>query len=331
MGKDYYQILGVARDADDAAIKKAYRKLALKWHPDKNSSPSAQAKFQEISEAFAVLSDAEKKKVYDQYGEEGLKGGIPGGSGGSGPSFHFSGGPGGGFDQKAAEEIFKQFFGGGGGGSMFSFGGDDDDGGFGLGGGGHPFFSMGQSQSQGRGRRQRSKPQVVKRKLGCTLEELYSGFEKKLKVTKKIQDSQTGQVSQVSNVLTVTGKPGWKAGTKVTFAGSGDELNGQPAQDIMFVIEQKPHSVFTREGDNLSAKIPISLKDALCGTTVKLTGIDGKPLTVPVSGVTPETVKIVNGQGMPKKSGGRGNLILRFKVNFPSLSNSQKERLREVL
>ena len=71
MGKDYYAILGVARDADEGAIKKAYRKMALQYHPDKNKSPSAAAKFQDISEAFQVLSDANKKTIYDKYGEEG--------------------------------------------------------------------------------------------------------------------------------------------------------------------------------------------------------------------------------------------------------------------
>jgi len=133
-GRDYYKILGVPRSADDRAIKKAFRKLSIQWHPDKNpdNKEEAQEKFKEIAAAYTVLSDAEQRKVYDQFGEEGLQGG--GGGGGAGAAA-------GGIDPM---EIFKQFFGGenpfggmgGGGGNTnvkFSFGG----------GGGSPFGGMG--------------------------------------------------------------------------------------------------------------------------------------------------------------------------------------------
>merc|ERR1712008_28574 len=88
MGKDYYIILGVTRGASDDEIKKAYRKLALKYHPDKNQSPGAEEKFKEIGEAYDVLSDSKKKQIYDQYGEDGLKGSMGGGGGHSGPTSH---------------------------------------------------------------------------------------------------------------------------------------------------------------------------------------------------------------------------------------------------
>lgn len=90
MGKDYYKILGIAKNASEDDIKKAYRKLALKYHPDKNKSSGAEEKFKEIAEAYEVLSDKKKRDIYDQVGEEGLKGGIPGG--GSGPTGAPSGG-----------------------------------------------------------------------------------------------------------------------------------------------------------------------------------------------------------------------------------------------
>ncbi|GJJ77649.1 hypothetical protein EMPS_10008 [Entomortierella parvispora] len=151
MGKDYYVILGVDKAATDDQLKKAYRKLALKYHPDKNSAPDAQKKFQDISEAYEVLSDKNKRAVFDQFGEEGLKGGAssgpegaggpggfpPGGfsgfPGGGGHTFSFTstpggmGGAGGGFRPTDAEDIFKQFFSSFGGGGGF---GDDDMGGF---------------------------------------------------------------------------------------------------------------------------------------------------------------------------------------------------------
>lgn len=112
---EYYQILGVERDSDEATIKKAYRKLALKWHPDKNpdSKEEAERKFKNISEAYDVLSDAEKRRIYDRYGKEGLTGPAPGGGQGGGHhgfSFNFGGGRGGGFHFRSADEIFREFF-----------------------------------------------------------------------------------------------------------------------------------------------------------------------------------------------------------------------------
>jgi DnaJ family protein B protein 4 len=168
MGKDYYQILGVSKSASPAEIKKAYKKLALKWHPDRvppEKKDEAQAKFQEIGQAFDTLNDPEKKRIYDQVGEEGLNGagsmpegfaeqfrgaggggggsmpgGMPGGAGG--PRFHFSSGgmPGGaqGFHFSNAEDIFKNFFGTS---DPFAAGGGSDDEG-GNGGGGFSFGGM---------------------------------------------------------------------------------------------------------------------------------------------------------------------------------------------
>lgn len=107
MGKDYYKMLDVPRSATDDEIKKAYRKMALKFHPDKNKAPGAEEKFKEVAEAYDVLSDAKKKEVYDKYGEDGLKGGMgnePGhGPGGPGYHYSFTGDP---------RKIFSQFFGG---------------------------------------------------------------------------------------------------------------------------------------------------------------------------------------------------------------------------
>jgi len=113
---DYYQLLGVEKDSDEATIKKAYRKLALKWHPDKNpdNKEEAERRFKNISEAYDVLCDAEKRRIYDRYGKEGLTGPAPGGGQGGGGqhgfSFNFGGGRGGGFHFRSADEIFREFF-----------------------------------------------------------------------------------------------------------------------------------------------------------------------------------------------------------------------------
>jgi DnaJ-class molecular chaperone len=137
MGKDFYQVLGVTKNADAKELKKAYRKLALKWHPDKNQDnvEEAQAKFQEISEAYDILSDPKKKEIYDQYGEEGLKsGGNFGQSSPEGYQFYQ-------FSQTDAENLFRKFFEGFGNDSHFSFGSDN-----------FQFFSNGNSSFKGKGR-----------------------------------------------------------------------------------------------------------------------------------------------------------------------------------
>eukprot|EP00051_Salpingoeca_urceolata_P002264 m.48570 g.48570 ORF g.48570 m.48570 type:complete len:406 (+) comp12012_c0_seq1:461-1678(+) len=134
MGKDYYDVLGVSRDADEAAIRKAYRKLAMKWHPDRNpdNQEAAEDKFKEVSEAYEVLSDPDKRKTYDQFGEDGIKGGGMGGGGGGGPGFH------------DPRDIFAQFFGGADPfASLFSdMGGGMGGGGMGGPGGPQMFMSM---------------------------------------------------------------------------------------------------------------------------------------------------------------------------------------------
>lgn len=175
MGVDYYAILGVPRDADDNKLKTAYRKMAMKWHPDKNQgSKEAEKKFKEISEAYDVLSDPNKRAVYDKYGEEGLKGGPPPESFGKENEGFGAGMPGANtqhyeFSNKDAARIFEQFFGGGGmGGFGGGFGGMDDFEGMFGGMGGFPG-----GRKRGRG----GSPQEVT--LRVSLEDLFSGCKKK--------------------------------------------------------------------------------------------------------------------------------------------------------
>jgi DnaJ-class molecular chaperone len=311
MGKDYYSILGVARDADAAVLKKAYRKLAMKWHPDKNpdDQAAAQAKFQEISEAYDVLSDPEKRRIYDQFGEEGLKAG-----GGGGASS---------FTQGNAEETFRTFFGG-----SSPFG--DIFAGFGGTGGGRAHASRmpgGFRFSFGGEPPPPQAPPPYTVNVSCTLEQLFTGTVKKLKITRNVfgRDEET--------VIDLEIRPGWKDGTKITYPGDGDQQSGQPPQDLVFIIRELQHPIFVREKDDLIVNKTITLAQALTGFVIQQQGIDGHPLQLPINDVVaPGTERRLSGQGMPSKGRGRGDLIFRFKVTFPaSLSQNQRDTIKRCL
>ncbi|KAJ4847086.1 hypothetical protein Tsubulata_040923 [Turnera subulata] len=345
MGVDYYKLLGVSKDAKDDDLKKAYRKLAMKWHPDKNpnNKKEAEAKFKQVSEAYEVLSDPQKRAVYDQYGEEGLKGQVPPpGSGGSGASFYSTGeGPGGfRFNPRNADDIFAEFFGqsspfGGMGGMGGGFGGmrgsrlsgglfgDDIFGGpFGEGGG----ASMHQSAPR--------KAPPIEKKLPCSLEELYKGATKRMKISREIVDA-SGNAMQVEEILTIDIKPGWKKGTKITFPEKGNEQPNIIPSDLVFIIDEKPHPVFTRDGHDLIVTQKISLAEALTGYTVHITTLDGRNLTIPINNVIhPSYEEIVQKEGMPiqKDPTKRGNLRIKFNIKFPMrLSADQKAGIRKLL
>ncbi len=366
-----YDSLGVPSSASQEEIKKAYRKAALKWHPDKNKDkPEAGEKFKEVSQAYEVLSDPEKRKVYDQYGLEFLlrgggapppgaeEGGMPGGAGGAFPggfqsfgggpgggrSFHFStNGGSGGFNFGNPEDIFAQFArnsGGGGGGA--SFGGDDDLfdllGGMGgsrsrrAGGGGFSSAGFGGSP-RAQPRPQTPEVSIVEKDLPVSLEDLYKGSKKKMKINRKKFDAN-GQRSKEEKILEMDIKPGLKAGSKIKFAGVGDETDGG-SQDLHFIVSEKQHPTLKREGDNLRTTIELDLKEALTGWERRVKTIDGKELPVRGGGPTqPGSVQTFPGQGMPisRKPGQRGDFLVEIKVKFPtSLTSAQKTKIKEAL
>lgn len=359
-----YDSLSISPTASQDDIKKAYRKAALKYHPDKNKdNPQAGEKFKEVSQAYEVLSDPEKRKVYDQYGLEFLlkggsapppgaeDGGMPGGFGGfpaggfqsfggGGPggarTFHFStgGGPGGsGFNFGDPADIFAQFAKGQGGG--FGAGGDDDDIFEMLGGGGRRRGTGAGYRSSPRGppRPQTPEVSIVEKDLPVSLEDLFKGTKKKMKINRKRYDAKGQQVKE-EKILEMDIKPGLKAGSKIKFAGVGDETDGG-SQDLHFIVSEKPHPTLKREGDNLKTTIELDLKEALTGWERRVTTIEGKQLPVRGGGPTaPGTIQSFPGQGMPisKKPGQRGDFLVEIKVKFPtSLTAAQKTKVKEAL
>lgn len=339
MGKDYYAILGIAKSASDNEIKKAYKKSAMKWHPDKNPDNTAEAekKFKEIAEAFDVLSDPQKRKIYDQFGEEGLKGGGDAGPGGmpGGFKYEFRGDPHGIF-----ADLFKggfgRGFGGGGGGfeddDVFSsfFGGGPMGGMGGMGRGGMGGMGGMPGMGGGFGAAGMKRPHLHDLKL--SLEELYTGCTKKMKITRK----STTLRREPEKVFELQIKPGWKAGTKLTFPSEGDEYgNTGQAQDIVFVVREKPHEHFQRQGHDLVFKAKVPLVDALTGFKVDVPMLDSRTLRVNVQDVVkPSYTKIVRGEGMPlaKEPGSKGDLVITFDVIWPSrLDDSTKQQLKAIL
>ncbi|KAG5923976.1 hypothetical protein E4U42_004775 [Claviceps africana] len=379
-----YDTLGIRPDASQDEIKKGYRKAALKWHPDKNKdNANASEKFKECSQAYEILSDPEKRKVYDQYGLEFLLrgggrapppesgagaggfpgGGMPGGfagfdfgSGGAGMpggagarTFHFStsGGPGGGgFSFNNPEDIFAEFMrqqsGGAGGmhddfGNIFSsFGSGGGGGGSAGGAGSRPGRTrMRSSGYAGEPKPREHTPEIttVERPLPLTLEELFNGTTKKMKIKRKTYD-ENGKRIQTDQILEVPIKPGLKKGSKIKFSGVGDQVEGG-RQDLHFIAEEKEHPLFKREDNDLIHTVVLDLKEALTGWRRTVTTIEGKQINLDKSGPTqPGSEERYPGLGMPlsKKPGQRGDFVIRYKVNFPSsLTPMQKQQLREIL
>lgn len=340
MGVDYYKILQVDKNAKDEDLKKAYRKLAMKWHPDKNptNKKEAEAKFKQISEAYEVLSDSQKRAIYDQYGEEGLKGQVPppGAAGGPGGASFFQTGGGPNvfrFNPRNANDIFAEFFG-----HSSPFGGMG--GGSGMRGGsrfGGGIFGDDIFSSFGEGRPTSAAPRKappIENTLPCSLEELYKGTSKKMKISRELVDA-SGKTLPVEEILTIDIKPGWKKGTKITFPEKGNEQPNVVPADLVFRIDEKPHNVFTRDGNDLIITQKISLAEALTGYTVHLTTLDGRNLTIPISNVIhPSYEEVVPGEGMPlpKDPSKKGNLRIKFNIKFPArLTAEQKSGIKKLL
>lgn len=358
-----YDRLGILPTASAEEIKKAYRKHALKNHPDKN--PAGAEKFKEVGEAYEILSDPEKRRNYDNYGYDFITGkagpppsaddmggnpfagagGMPGGFGGMGGmpggtrTFHFStgGGGGGGFGGFSdPKDIFAEFMRGGG----SSMGGDDDDifssfggipGGF---GGGRASGGRANSSPFMRRREPEMETTVVEKPLPVSLEDIFNGATKKLKVQRKTFDRQTGKQSVEDKILSVPIKKGLKAGSKIKYPDMGDQVEGG-VQDLHFIVKEKPHPLFTRDGDDLRHTVEIDLKEALTGWKRTVSTIDGKQLTVSSSGPTQPTFEERYPQlGMPKSKAPtqRGDFIVGVKIKFPtSLTADQKKKLKEIL
>jgi molecular chaperone DnaJ len=351
--RDYYEVLGVGRDASDEEIKKAYRKLAVIFHPDKNpGDKSAEEKFKEIGEAYEALSDPQSRAAYDHYGHAAFDPRARAGR---------AGGFGGGFHDPF--EIFREVFGGAGGGSIFeSFFGSQDP-----------------SQPQ--------RGDDLRYDLEITLEDAALGCEKEISVSKldrcdacngagmepgsKIRTCSTcggrGQVLTSRGIFSIAqtcphckgagrvlekpckscrgnGKlersskiklripPGVDAGSRLRSSGNGEAgFRGGPPGDLYVVLHVKAHEIFQRDGDDLLCEVPVSFVQATLGAEIEVPTLDGRTTIKIPTGTQPGTTFRVKGKGVKNLQGyGHGDLRVRVQVEVPArLTPEQKAKLQE--
>jgi len=326
-GRDFYKILGVARDANDAQLKKAYRKLALLHHPDKNpdNREKAEAKFKDVAEAYAVLSDKDKRQVYDKFGEEGLQAGA---SVDDPAAPHFSGG---GFQMPPdfAENLFSQFFSGGNG-QEFGNGRRRQQSGFSF--NNDPFASRGNMYGNpNESPAPVKKRTAVDRSFDVSLEDICNGVTKKLKLTRKLYDDASRRYADAEKVIELPVRPGMKQGTKFTFKRLGNEEPGYEASDIIFTLKEKKHERFIRVDDDLIYTHNVSLKEALEGGTVIAKGIRGENIRIPYGPLRDTNAELsIPEKGMPSKKGLNGKMIVKFNVTFPTDSQKRKALVQSL-
>ena len=357
--RDYYEVLGVSKGASDDEIKKAYKKLARKYHPDLNpDNKEAEEKFKEAAEAYDVLSNPDKRARYDQFGHAGMNGAAGGGAGGFG-------GFGGGFSM---EDIFSQF------GDIF---------------GGH--FGGGFRSSGGGGRRV-NRGSDIRVRVKLTLAEIAAGVTKKLKITKTVacdkcggtgaRDSNsyatcatcngTGYVTRVENtffgrmqsqgvcptcggtgkvisapcdkckgegtqrgseVVEIAIPAGVGEGMVLTVAGKGNApRHGGVNGDLQVVIEEEAHPELLRDGNDLIHNLNIPVTTAILGGTVEVPTVDGRAKIKIAPGTHAGKVLRLGGKGLPDVNGyGRGDILVVVDLTIPSKLNAEERRLVEEL
>ncbi|KAL2541488.1 HEAT repeat-containing protein [Abeliophyllum distichum] len=335
-------VLGIASDSQTSSqIQPNQTEAGDTGNSDKETVMEKSKESSTISlEKTDVLSDQQKRAIYDQYGEEGLKGQVPppgaggfsGMSDGGGPNMFR-------FNPRSADDIFSEFFG-----FNSPFGGMGDMGGGSRTGGpgfprgmfGDDIFTSFRSAAGGDGVSggMPRKGAPIERMLPCSLEDLYKGTTKKMKISRDVMDP-SGRPSTVEEILTIEIKPGWKKGTKITFPEKGNEQRGVIPSDLVFIIDEKPHSVFKRDGNDIIVSQKISLVEALTGYTAEVTTLDGRNLTIPINSmINPTYEEVVKGEGMPvpKEPSKRGNLRIKFNIKFPSrLTSEQKAGVKRLL
>ena len=298
---DYYTTLGVDKSATPDQIKKAYRRLALKYHPDKTQGDKAsEAKFKEISEAYAVLSDKKKREQYDTFGSTG---------------FH---------QRYSQEDIFRGF-------DLnsilkqFGFGGSTFGGAHGFGSSGNQSFGSIFGQAAGMGgcqggncRTQPMKGEDLTYQLSISLEDVLNGAEKTISLR------HNGNPQNVSVKI----PKGIESGKRLRLSGKGSPSpNGGPAGDLYLKVNVEPHSDFKRQGDDLVVEKRLPYSMACLGTEIEITSLEGKRFKVRVpAGVQQESKLRIKGYGLPSGPiGSRGDILVKIAVRIPQELSAEQQ------
>jgi curved DNA-binding protein len=299
--RDYYQTLGVKRDASQEEIQRAFRKLARRYHPDTSKEPDAATKFKEINESYEVLKDPEKRKRYDMLGanwKAGQEFRPPPEWGDAFAGFNFGGGGGG--SRAAAggfgfSDFFEMLFGGGGAGPFAGFGGA-----------------------------QRSRPvrgQDIETEISVTLEEAHRGVSKSFLL----------QRSDGSRNYEMRIPAGTRNGDRLRLSGQGGVGNGGPAGDLFVRVCVRPHSRFEIRGNDLQTDVPITPWEAALGAKVPVKTLDGTvTLTIPPGTPSGRSLRL-RGQGLAQMGGGRGDLLATVKIMVPTELTERERELYEQL
>ena len=346
--KDFYQVLGVPRNATPEEIKKAYRKLALKYHPDRNPGDAdAEEMFKEASEAYGVLSDQKKRTVYDQFGHDGLRGGSGGGYGGFTDIHDIFG---------SFSDIFEDLFGGGGMGGARGRGGArrGDDLRYDLtltlveaASGCEQTLEVPRHETchacSGAGAEPGSSPRTCPQCQGMGQVRFSQGFFSVSRMCDRCggtgriienpcQTCQGSGLEMARRKLTVKIPAGVDTGIRLRMTGEGEAgLGSGPPGDLYIFLTVEPHPFFERHGDDLLCSVPITFVDACLSSEVEVPTLSGKvSLKVPAGTQSGKVFKL-RGKGMPNPRGyGQGDIRVQVRVETPThLSAKQKELLRE--
>ena len=298
---NHYQTLGVAENASEREIKKAYRGLSLKYHPDKNSSSEAQAKMHEINDAYSVLGDKEKKAQYDNQRKFQGKGG---------PQFQNI--------NKEFGDINNIFH------SFFNQNGMPGQQG--------PFQSNMRVFRNGQPVNINMRPNNIGKTVHITLNQSYQGMNIPIEIERSVIRNNEKETEK--ETVYVELPPGIDSNERITLKGKGNIMNNM-ASDVVITIQLQKHDMFERQGMDLIHKKEISLKEALCGTAVEFQHLNGKKLTLNTKNnpyiITPGYRHTAREYGMVRNNL-RGNLYIIFSIKFPSnLNDEQRETLNKIL
>lgn len=347
MKRDYYEVLGVARTASDDELKKAYRKLAVQWHPDKNPENRAEAeeRFKEVSEAYQILCDAERRARYDRFGHAAFEQG-----GGFGAGFDFSAG-----FEDIIGDLFGDFFGtsrGGRGGRGRARRGQDlqyrldlsfEDAARGC----EQTIAIPRlvacAECGGRGARKGTQPQTCSQCRGSGQMRFQQGFFSIAKTCGTCNGQGTviadpcpacrgGGAERRTHTLSIKVPAGVDTGSRLKLRGEGEGgSSGAPSGDLYVLIQVREHPIFVRDGNDVVCDVPVSFAQAALGTEIEVPTLDGLTKVKVPAGTQSGALLKLKGKGVPDLGGyGRGDQIVRVAVETPrKLSKRQRELLEE--